>query len=98
MSVSLSSCPSEKADSFLCISDKELSFTAGSFPGITLMDSTAGSQTKAECVLASHFEKPCGKAVSHERGNQHKAESDSVCSGGLFCLPAATPGRVGRAA
>lgn len=65
MSVSLS-CPPEKADSFLCISDKELSFTAGSFPAITVTDSTADFQTKAECVLASHLEKPFGKAVSHE--------------------------------
>lgn len=61
MSMSLSSCRPKKADCSLCISDKELSFIVGSLPNIANIDSTAGSQTKAEHVLASHLEKPYGK-------------------------------------
>lgn len=60
MSMSLSSCRPKKADCSLCTSDKELSFIAGSFTDITDIDSTMGSQAKAEHVLASHPEKPYG--------------------------------------
>lgn len=57
MSLSFSSCPPEVTDCSLCISDEELSLLLVHFPAQQIR------ALKAQCVLASHLEKPCGKAV-----------------------------------